>query len=132
MDRVQLSVMNAATFDEKAAAENQRRPGRMRCEELACRNGRVVDLSHTGARIRIRSWLAPRGGGARTLIFDTAMGKSAPFACRVVWVRRLVWTRYELGLEFADLTEAQRVQLAEIARVHGGRTTVRDLDKKSA
>jgi hypothetical protein len=132
MDRVQLSVVNAVSFDERAAEANKRRPGRMRCERLACGRGQVLDLSQTGARIRTRSWFGPRKGERRRLTFDTAMGKSVPFTCRVVWVRRLVWTRYELGLEFLDLSDIQRHQLAEMARVHAGRTTVRDLDKKSA
>lgn len=132
MDRLQLSVVNAASFDEAQHAANKRRPGRMRCERLSCNNGLVLDLSQTGARLRLKSWVAPHRGEKRTLIFDTAMGKSAGFPCRVVWVRRIVWSRYELGVEFIGLTDEHQEQLKEIARVHGGRTVVRDLDEERA
>jgi len=121
MNRVQLSWANLATFDEHSQDSEQRRPGRVPCERLSCQSGKVLDISRTGARLRIRSVRQPHKGEARQLVFNAVMGESSPFPCHIAWVRRVVWARYEVGVEFGELNETQREELAEIARVHGER-----------
>ncbi len=122
MDRVQLSWANVATHSEQECDANRRRPGRVVCEKLRCRSGRVVDLSVTGAKLRLRSWFAPRKGKRRTLSFQTLMGETDRFSCRVMWSQRCGLLRYEVGVEFVDITAQQKAQLTEIARVHTART----------
>lgn len=122
MDRVQLSWANIASYDEQKRGAEQRRPGRVACERLACAKGRVLDLSKTGAKLEIRSLSAPRKGQRRALTFKAAMGNSSPFSCQIAWVRRLSWLRYEIGVEFTDLDGIRLSQIAEIARVHAERT----------
>ncbi|VAX39349.1 hypothetical protein MNBD_PLANCTO03-134 [hydrothermal vent metagenome] len=122
MDRVQLSWANVATHSEQECDANRRRPGRVVCEKLRCRSGRVVDLSVTGAKLSLRSWIAPRKGKRRTLSFQTLMGETDRFSCRVMWSRRCGLLRYEVGVEFVDITAQQKAQLTEIARVHTART----------
>jgi len=95
MDRVQLSWANIATHDEQQCEANRRQPGRVICEKLGCRRGRVVDLSVTGAKLRLRSLRSPRKGKMRKLAFQTLMGETAKFSCRVMWTRRLGLLRCE-------------------------------------
>ncbi len=126
MSRVQLSLISLENYDKDAAAE-RRRPGRIACERLRCGSGRVVDLSRTGAKLRIRSLFAPRKGEHRSLVFETVMGKSAPFPCVVMWVRRAGVGVYEVGAEFVELDDLRQRQLTEIAKVHAKRTVLRDV-----
>lgn len=132
MNRVQLSWANLATFDEHSQDAEHRRPGRVPCERLSCESGKVLDISRTGARLRIRAWRSPRKGEARHLVFNTAMGTSDPFPCHIAWVRRIVWARYEVGVEFCALTEALQRELTEIARVHADREWIHRPGKQAA
>jgi hypothetical protein len=129
MDRVQLSIINLLSDPESVEGANRRRPGRMRCESLRCTSGRVMDLSLTGVRVRVRTLFRPSMGSKRQMVFQTAMGPSAPFRCHIQWVKRVGFLRYDLGLEFTDLDSVAKVQLAEMARVHGGRTILRDMSE---
>ncbi|MBK7405016.1 MAG: PilZ domain-containing protein [Phycisphaerales bacterium] len=124
MERIQLSAVNLLAVRDDEVAANRRRPGRVRCERLRCSNGTVLDLSRTGARIRVRSLFAPRAGQKRALVFQTVMGKSLPFPCRVVWVARRGALLHEVGVEFHGLTDSLQRQLVEIGRVHGQSTMI--------
>lgn len=122
MNRVQLSWANLASYDDKAI--EMRRAGRVACERLGCDQGKVLDLSRSGARIRIRAWREPRVGQERTLVFKTCDGSEIPFACRVAWRRRVVWGLYEVGVEFCGLSEADQAKLVSVALVHADRSWI--------
>jgi hypothetical protein len=128
MERVQLSAFNLVSFSEEGMASNRRRPGRIRCERLGCPGGRVLDLSRTGARLRIRAMSAPREGQKRLLVFSTAMGASLPYPSLVRWVKPLGMFSYEVGVQFEAMDEAHEVQLQEMSRVHSGRTVLGNMD----
>lgn len=128
MDRVQLSAVNLLSFHEEDAETNRRRPGRVRCERLQCRGGRVLDLSMTGARLIVGSVTRPRRGQRRTVVFKAAMGESVAFPAVICWVRGRGFLRWEVGVQFERLDDLRLAQLKEMSRVHGGRTIVRDLD----
>lgn len=122
MKRVQLSWANIASYDEDGV--EGRRAGRVACEALQCDNGKVLDLSRTGARLRIRSWSSPRKGQKRGLVLQTCDGARVGFPCRVAWFRRVVWGVYEVGVEFVGLTPDQQSQLSTIATMHADRTWI--------
>lgn len=61
------------------------------------------------------------------LVFQTVMGKSAPFPCVVMWVKRVGIGVYEVGAEFVELDDLRQRQLGEIAKVHSKRTVLRDV-----
>jgi len=129
MKPVQLSTINLVSFREERDGGNRRRPGRVRCERLACHGGRVLDLSLTGARLHIRSWTPPREGQNRLLVFETAMGPSHPFPSVVRWVKPVGRRRFEVGVEFRGLDEVRCAELREMSRVHGGRTVLGNIDQ---
>lgn len=126
MHRVQLSLINLTSFNDKRDDE-RRRPGRIACERLRCGSGRVVDLSRTGAKLRIRSLFAPRVGEQRSLTFQTSMGPSAPFPCVIMWVKKAGVGTFEVGAQFGELDPLRARQLNEIAQVHGKRTVIREV-----
>jgi hypothetical protein len=127
MDRIQLSWANVADYDQVRHDADKRRPGRVVCDRLGCRHGRVCDLSSTGARIEVRAIRSPTMGRPREIVFDTEMGESSPFICRVVWTKRVSLRRFQAGIEFLELTEPQRTELARIARVHAVQLAIGEL-----
>lgn len=129
MERIQLSPINLLSVKDDEVAANRRRPGRVTCERLRCSNGVVADLSRTGARLRVRTMFAPRRNQARALVFETVMGPSMTFPCRIIWVRGAGAFRYDVGVAFEGLTEQHEQQLIEIGRVHAGTTMVRPTGK---
>ena len=138
MKRLQLSWANLASYEEHSKGAEQRRPGRVPCERLSCESGKVLDLSRTGARLRVQAWRRPRKGEGRLLVFNTAMGRSNLFPCHIVWVRRIgwvrriIWARFEIGVEFGELTEALQRELTEIARVHSDREWIHRPGERAA
>ena len=129
MGRVQLSRATLISFRDEDLSSNRRRPGRIRCERLRCLGGRVLDLSVTGARLEIRAFRGPATGERREVVFETAFGLSSPFTVIVRWARRIGRFRHEIGVEFEGLDENRHRQLAEIARVHAGRTVLGNIDR---
>mgnify|MGYP000270050056 CR=1 FL=1 len=121
---VKLSAINLVSFREEIVDANRRRPGRIRCERLSCSHGEVVDLSVTGARLRLKGVFSPRKDRGRKVVFETFMGPSLPFSCRVMWIKRVGLMQYEVGVEFIDLDDARQAQLTEMSRAHAGRTSV--------
>ena len=121
---VKLSAINLVSFREEIVDANRRRPGRVRCERLRCSHGEVVDLSVTGARLRLKGLFPPHKGYKREVVFETFMGPSLPFSCRVMWVKRVGLMRYEVGVEFVGLDDARHAQLTEMSRAHAGRTSI--------
>lgn len=118
MERVKLSAVNLLSFSEENAARNRRRPGRVRCEMLPCTGGTVVDLSATGARLRLRRLGVPAKGSTQTIQFLTSAGQSLPFKCRLAWTKRLGIFTCECGVEFLHVDQARADQLKEVARMY--------------
>lgn len=122
MKRLQLSWANLANYDETAA--EHRRAGRVDCEHLRCESGVVLDLSRTGARLRLRRWGRPAAGQKQCLTLQTYEGALLPLPCRVAWSRRVFLRKIEVGVEFLDLTEQQSAALSKIAMMHADRNWI--------
>ena len=96
-------------------AESQRRSGRVRCRDLHCSLGEVLDLSAGGMRVRGR----PDKALAVGVAVEVAL-LCSPFVvhlkARIVWVRKSGWRTQELGLMFLDLSAPSRRSLNDLAR----------------
>ena len=88
----------------------RRRFGRFGAQRLGCNLGRVMDLSGGGLRVRcsrrlngmveVKLWTAKRRTTVQT---------------KVAWARRIGFRKYELGLEFQDLTPEAKQDLSTFA-----------------
>lgn len=125
MNRGQLSIIRLASFND-AETDERRRPGRIVCDKLRCGSARVLDISKTGAKLELRGLFGPNIGDQRIITFDTAMGKSVEFTCKIMWVRRTGMSSHEVGAQFEGLTPDQQAQLTRIAHVHSKRTMLDD------
>lgn len=77
--------------------------------------GEVLDLSSSGVRIRCGRKPEFRAGSELDVELN---GIDGPFEvhAKVAWVRRAGLRRHEAGLEFLNLTDDARKQLAALAR----------------
>lgn len=94
---------------------DNRSRGRMRCNNVETSLGPVLDFSSTG--MRVLSKREVRLGEDDTLEVRI---KSAfdPITVQVAvrWCKKLGWRRYEIGVQFVELTDEARAGLADIAR----------------
>lgn len=108
-----LTVRNS-TLDEKAATPgNQRRHGRVYCQEVESSLGTVLDISASGLRVGTGLKRYKRGNIV-LLQVHTHDGGFAVQA-RVAWSRSAGFLTNEAGFEFIDLSpEAHRILLATV------------------
>lgn len=93
---------------------NRRTAGRIRCHNVTCSYGEVLDISSSGLRI----------GGKRANLESGASiefvlnGIDGPVALRakVMWVRPASARQFEAGLELVDPTAEARAALVTLAR----------------
>lgn len=101
------------TVEEQAAAGNQRRHGRVYCQEVESSLGTVLDISASGLRVGTGLKRYKRGH-VILLQVHTHDGGFAVQA-RVAWSRSAGFLTTETGFEFIDLSpEAQRILLATV------------------
>lgn len=82
---------------------------------LRCPLGEVVDVSEGGMRVRCFGKPAVEIGiNTKFNLQGDRQGLSV--AGRVVWVKRLNWKQYEIGVRFVDLLEPVAKMLMELAR----------------
>lgn len=95
------------------APSNRRRHGRVRCADIRCSLGEVLDLSGSG--IRVRSRARPAQG---TPIDLTIHALDGPVTVRCVprQEARHGPSAWDIGLEFTELTPHVRRALVELAR----------------
>ena len=89
---------------------DRRRFGRFGAERLGCDLGRVMDLSGGGMRVRCSRRLS---GGVDVKLWTVK--RQATVQAKIVWARRIGFRKYELGLEFRDLTPETRQDLSTFA-----------------
>lgn len=101
-------IDNGKAVDSKAS--QRRRHGRVTCEMLSCKLGEVVNLSASGVMIRGKGQ-APHATNDRIALDLKCLDHDLHATARVAWVRP-DGRRFEMGLEFVDLTadQAQRVR----------------------
>lgn len=99
---------------DKHGDEN-RRAGRLRCQSIKCSLGQVVDLSGTGLRVQCKGRPGVPVNEPFGLTIHAPTGVvTAPVTA--VWVRRVGFRTYEIGLRFGELGDDAKRQLAVIAR----------------
>lgn len=95
--------------------ENQRRHGRVKCHDICCTLGEVLDLSASGLRVRATGKLPVRKGDAFSMTIETLDGPMlAPV--RIAWIRRVGFRRHEIGVTFVETGEALARALGTLAR----------------
>jgi hypothetical protein len=78
----------------------RRRFGRLKGGNLQCNRGRVLDLSAGGMRLR-----SGRRYSTRLTVDLWTATRRVTILAELVWTKRLGFRRYEIGLEFRDVTE---------------------------
>lgn len=96
---------------------NARRHGRIRVTDANSTLGRVIDISASGMRVRCRTRPPEPGTQVRATIEGPTCRTESE--ARVVWVRKLGWLHFEMGLEFVAPGAEVRACLLEIARGAG-------------
>ena len=89
---------------------DRRRCGRFRGTRLGCNIGRVVDLSGGGLRVRRATRLSSQ--------MDVKLWtpkRQITVLAKVAWVRRIGFRKYEIGLEFLDMTPDTQKDLSTFA-----------------
>ena len=89
---------------------DRRRFGRSKGTRLGCSIGRVIDLSGGGLRIRCSTRLSSQ---MDVKLWTAKRQITVP--AKVAWVRRIGFRKYEIGLEFLDMTPATRKDLSTFA-----------------
>lgn len=100
-----------------------RRGGRLRCSMLGSNHGEVMDISATGAKIALRRAPDLKAGDVFKLEVDSGagLGSSLKLDCCVVWLRLNADKKFEMGVEFRDMTPELKKRLLEVV-LHPTRT----------
>lgn len=94
---------------------NQRRHGRVRCQDIHCTIGTVEDLSVSGLRVSGKGRVPVQLGDTFSITIHTLDGPMlAPV--RVAWVSKLRWRRFEIGMMFCEVGPELSRALCSIAR----------------
>ncbi len=78
----------------------RRRFGRLKGGKLQCNRGQVLDISAGGMRLR-----SPRRYSSRLTVDVWSASRRVTIPAEVVWTKRIGFRRYEIGLEFHDVTD---------------------------
>lgn len=98
------------------ALPNKRRHGRLACEGLTCSLGTISDFSASGLRVVVASALKIRAGQSFHVTLRCAAGEvTVPVVVRRVRKFRLF--KQELGLEFLELSDAQKATISRLAQI---------------
>ncbi len=89
---------------------DRRRFGRFKGTRLGCNIGRVIDLSGGGLRIRCTTRLSSR---MDVKLWTATRQITVP--AKVAWARRIGFRKYEIGLEFGDLSPETQKDLSTFA-----------------
>lgn len=109
--------------DFEGAASNNRRHGRLLCQDVVCNLGKVLDLSASGLRIKVKQW--PPKGQEPYLLLLAAGDVELRLGCVTRWRKRAGLFGHEVGVELVHVTEEQRRALAGLARACAYNETVR-------
>jgi hypothetical protein len=120
------TIRNASPLVSMSSkTKNNRRHGRLRCRQLPCDLGEVVDMSASG--MKMKSSRAPKVGlgDVVSVTLHYPLG-DLPIRARVVWMKKLAYRSYEIGLEFEQVTPAIKASLSVVVQTatdrHGGRS----------
>jgi hypothetical protein len=95
--------------------EEKRRHGRLRAEMLSCPLGQVQDISASGVRVFLKGRLRVEVG--QELQIDLkAVDRAVPVDVKVMWIQQRGWRRFELGLQFQNVSPPIAIAISELAR----------------
>ncbi len=97
------------------AANHPRGHDRVNAVGLSCHLGDVLDMSAGGMRVQREGKPSVERGAALQIALKTASQK-VQVGARVVWVRRVSWKRWEMGLQFVGVAPAVAEALVELAK----------------
>lgn len=100
---------------EITTSSDHRRHGRLRCNSLTCTLGQILDMSGSGMRVYTKKKPSNTVNDI-TMITINTMPKSLDVKIRIVWIHHVGFRKYELGLEYEDLTQGTRSAICAIAR----------------
>jgi hypothetical protein len=89
---------------------DRRQYGRLKGTRLGCNIGTVIDLSGGGLRIRRSTRLSSQ---MDVKLWTAKRQITVP--AKVAWVRRIGFRKYEVGLEFRDLSPDTQKDLSTFA-----------------
>lgn len=95
--------------------ETKRVHGRVFCQYIYSSLGEIVDLSASGARVRVKGSLPITGGQCFTMKLMGLNGETI-VSCKAIWIAKRGWRKHEVGVQFFDLTPEARKIIAEIGR----------------
>ena len=88
----------------------RRRFGRLKGGKLQCNRGQVLDISAGGLRLR-----SVRRYTSRLTVDLWSAARRVTIPAEVVWTKRLGFRKYEIGLEFRDVTQEMAEHLTSFA-----------------
>lgn len=94
---------------------NARRHGRVRAQTINCELGTVLDLSASGVRVRHKGRLKLRIGDQMAVSIRSGAFRTHVDA-RIIWLKKIGFRTFELGLEFVDLCPEAKKELLLLAR----------------
>lgn len=99
----------------EAQTENLRRHGRVKCQDVGCTLGEVIDLSASGLRVRAKGRVVVSKGDVFSMTIQTLEGPMLAPVC-VAWVRRTGFRTHEIGITFREAGPALSRALSALAR----------------
>lgn len=108
---------------DELPADQRRRHGRVRCQDIGCSLGYVLDVSASGMRVQCGS--KPPAVGKEFTTTVEGLDGGVVFRYIVVWTRRSGLMQYEVGIEFRELDPTTRQALARLARASAQNDYVR-------
>ncbi len=105
-----------------AFPDSKRVAGRVRCQDIECSLGEILDLSVGGMRVKTSARL-PRIGSTLTVTIAALEGQVTA-AVTVQWIRRRGWLRREVGLKFGPLDARVARVLCDLARAAAYNETI--------
>lgn len=120
-----MGDLSHTLWSAPAKGPNNRRHGRVKCQDLSCTLGEVLDLSASGMRVRRAGNPIVRKGERFSMTVQTLDGPMlAPV--EVTWIRKTGWRRHEVGLSFIEIGAALSAALATMARSSAHNEVFRD------
>ena len=117
-------------MDNSGGSENQRRHGRVVCQEIPSTLGEVLDISASGARILCTNkpfWVGHSG------LSLTIFGVNGPITLRakIVWSTKQGWRKHVLGLQFVELSPEMMHAITSIGRACASNEVMRPFLKNA-
>ncbi len=109
--------------DQVSLKDPRRRHGRVRCLDIDCNLGEILDVSASGMRVRTNQ----RPPTIGTSLTTTVKGLDGPveFNGVVVWTKRSGFFKFEVGVEFREPSAQMRTALARLARASAHNESMR-------